>query len=192
MERSHIKVIGQDPVACCLVAQVTGGELAVYKNRRCTMAAGSTLFDPGRRHGCGRLGRASCHALGFLCLPRRGQSAPPGAWSAGHAPPWHLDPHLFGGPRIPHGLFAGRSQIGPSGWVLCPSVANFYRRGRRPPSRSSISQVHHSFSWARSPTVWRASARSAASDAVACASPAVRPTFRRSTTEYRPNIPAVS
>ena len=177
MERFHIKVIGQDPVACYLVAQVTGGELAVYKNRRCTMAAGSTLFDPGRRHGCGRLGRASCHALGFLCLLRRGQGAPPGAWPPREALPWHLSPHRFGGPRILHGLFAGSSRIRRMRLGAVPSVADFSRaRWTISVFRSLISRVNRSFSWARSPAVGRASACSVAGDALACASPATSQT----------------
>ena len=43
MERSHLKVIGQDPIARCLVARITGRELTAYKNRRLAVVAGSTL-----------------------------------------------------------------------------------------------------------------------------------------------------
>ena len=43
MERSHIKAIGQDPIARCFVARITGRELTAYKNRRLAVVAGSTL-----------------------------------------------------------------------------------------------------------------------------------------------------
>ena len=43
MERSHLKVIGQDPIARCFVARITGRELTAYKNRRLAVVAGSTL-----------------------------------------------------------------------------------------------------------------------------------------------------
>ena len=43
MERSHLKVIGQDPIARCFVARITGRELTAYKNRRLGVVAGSTL-----------------------------------------------------------------------------------------------------------------------------------------------------
>ena len=43
MERSHLKVIGQDPIARCFVARITGKELTAYKNRRLAVVAGSTL-----------------------------------------------------------------------------------------------------------------------------------------------------
>ena len=43
MERSHLKVIGQDPIARCFAARITGRELTAYKNRRLAVVAGSTL-----------------------------------------------------------------------------------------------------------------------------------------------------
>ena len=43
MERSHIKAIGQDPIARCFAARITGRELTAYKNRRLAVVAGSTL-----------------------------------------------------------------------------------------------------------------------------------------------------
>ena len=43
MERSHLRIIGQDPVARGFVAGITGKELTGYKNRRLKVVSASTL-----------------------------------------------------------------------------------------------------------------------------------------------------
>ncbi len=43
MERSHINVIGQDPVARCFISTITGKALAGYRDRRLKVVSASTL-----------------------------------------------------------------------------------------------------------------------------------------------------
>ena len=43
MEQSHLKIISEDPVARCTVANIAGKELTAYKNRRLKAVSASTL-----------------------------------------------------------------------------------------------------------------------------------------------------